>query len=199
MTLGNLLALPQRNIKRMLAYSSIAHAGFILIGVAAFQGNFGMPGLLIYLLGYTFTQLGAFFVATLIGSQLGTDEIPDYAGLAQRAPVSALLMAIFMLSLTGIPPTAVFFGKFYVFAAAIDNGLLWLAVVGIVNSVISLYYYVGVIRAMYVMPAPSPDPLMEPAALQVALGVAGLGTLVIGLYPDPVIALARSAAFLLRM
>ncbi len=199
MTLGNLLALPQRNIKRMLAYSSIAHAGFILIGVAAFQGNFGMPGLLIYLLGYTFTQLGAFFVATLIGSQLGTDEIPDYAGLAQRAPVSALLMAIFMLSLTGIPPTAVFFGKFYVFAAAIDNGLLWLAVVGIVNSVISLYYYVGVIRAMYVMPAPSSTPLVEPAALQVALGVAGLGTLVIGLYPDPVIALARSAAFLLRM
>lgn len=199
MTLGNLLALPQRNIKRMLAYSSIAHAGFILIGVAAFQGNFGMPGLLIYLLGYTFTQLGAFFVATLIGSQLGTDEIPDYAGLAQRAPVSALLMAIFMLSLTGIPPTAVFFGKFYVFAAAIDNGLLWLAVVGIVNSVISLYYYVGVIRAMYVTPAPSSAPLVEPATLQVALGVAGLGTLVIGLYPDPVIALARSAAFLLRM
>ena len=199
MTLGNLLALPQRNIKRMLAYSSIAHAGFILIGVAAFHGNFGMPGLLIYLLGYTFTQLGAFFVATLIGSRLGTDEIPDYAGLAQRAPVSALLMAIFMLSLTGIPPTAVFFGKFYVLAAAIDNGLLWLAVVGIVNSVISLYYYVGVIRAMYVMPAPSTAPLVEPAALQVALGVAGLGTLVIGLFPDPVIALARSAAFLLRM
>jgi NADH-quinone oxidoreductase subunit N len=199
MTLGNLLALPQRNIKRMLAYSSIAHAGFILIGVAAFQGNFGMPGLLIYLLGYTFTQLGAFFVATLIGSRLGTDEIPDYAGLAQRAPVSALLMAIFMLSLTGIPPTAVFFGKFYVLAAAIDNGLIWLAVVGIVNSVISLYYYVGVIRAMYVLPAPSSAPLGEPAALQVALGVAGLGTLVIGLFPDPVIALARSAAFLLRM
>src|SRR3989442_1715267 len=199
MTVGNLLALPQRNIKRMLAYSSIAHAGFILIGVAAFQGNFGMPGLLIYLLGYTFTQLGAFFVATLIGTRLGTDEIPDYAGLAQRAPVSALLMAIFMLSLTGIPPTAVFFGKFYVLAAAIDNGLLWLAVVGIVNSVISLYYYVGVIRAMYVMPAPSSAPLVEPAALQVALGVAGLGTLAIGLYPDPVIALARSAAFLLRM
>ncbi|HVH30374.1 MAG TPA: proton-conducting transporter membrane subunit, partial [bacterium] len=153
----------------------------------------------IYLLGYTFTQLGAFFVATLIGSRLGTDEIPDYAGLAQRAPVSALLMAIFMLSLTGIPPTAVFFGKFYVLAAAIDNGLLWLAVVGIVNSVISLYYYVGVIRAMYVMPAPTSAPLGEPAALQVALGVAGLGTLAIGLFPDPVIALARSAAFLLRM
>ncbi len=199
MTLGNLLALPQRNIKRMLAYSSISHAGFLLIGVAAYRGDFGTPGLLIYLLGYTFTQLGAFFIAVLIGSQLGTDDIPDYAGLARRAPVSALLMALFMLSLTGIPPTAVFVGKFYVLAAAIDNGLLWLAVVGIINSVISLYYYVGVIRAMYVMPAPSEEPIPEPAALQMALGITGLGTLVIGLYPQPIIDLARNATLLLRL
>ncbi len=199
MTLGNLLALPQRNIKRMLAYSSISHAGFLLIGVAAFRGDFGTPGLLIYLLGYTFTQLGAFFVAVLIGAQLGTDDIPDYAGLGRRAPVSAFLMAIFMLSLTGIPPTAVFVGKFYVLAAAIDNGLLWLAVVGIINSVISLYYYVGVIRAMYVMPAPTESPVPEPAALQVALGIAGLGTLVIGLYPQPIIDLAKNATLLLRL
>lgn len=199
MTLGNLLALPQRNIKRMLAYSSISHAGFILIGVAAFRGTFGTPGLLIYLLGYTFTQLGAFFIAALIGSQLGTDDIPEYAGLARRAPVSAFLMAVFMLSLTGIPPTAVFVGKFYVLAAAIDNGLLWLAVVGIVNSVISLYYYVGVIRAMYVMPATTDAPVPEPPALQVALGIAGLGTLAIGLYPQPIIDLARNATLLLRL
>ncbi len=199
MTLGNLLALPQRNIKRMLAYSSISHAGFILIGLAAYRGDFGAPGLLIYLLGYTFTQLGAFFIAALIGSQLGTDEIPDYAGLARRAPVSAFLMAVFMLSLTGIPPTAVFIGKFYVLAAAIENGLIWLAVVGIVNSVISLYYYVGVIRAMYVMPAATEQPVPEPAALQVALGITGLGTLIIGLYPQPIIDLARSATLLLRL
>jgi len=199
MTLGNLLALPQRNIKRMLAYSSISHAGFLLIGVAAFRGHFGTPGLLIYLLGYTFTQLGAFFVAVLIGAQLRTDEIPDYAGLARRAPVSSFLMAVFMLSLTGIPPTAVFVGKFYVLAAAIETGLLWLAVVGIVNSVISLFYYVGVIRAMYVMPAPSEAPLPEPPALQVALGLAGLGTLLIGLYPQPLIDLARNATLLLRL
>ncbi len=199
MTVGNLLALPQRNIKRMLAYSSISHAGFVLIGVAAFHGTFGTPGLLIYLFGYTFTQLGAFFVATLIGVRLNTDEIPDYAGLARRAPVSAFLMALFMLSLTGLPPTSVFIGKFYVLAAAIDNGMLWLAVVGIVNSVISLYYYVGVIRAMYVMPAVSEAPLAEPAALQVALGITGLGTLVIGLYPQPIIDLARSAAVVLGL
>lgn len=199
MTLGNLMALPQRNIKRMLAYSSISHAGFLLIGVAAYRGDFGMPGLLIYLLGYMFTQLGAFFVAVLIGAQLGTDDIPDYAGLARRAPVSAFLMAVFMLSLTGIPPTAVFVGKFYLLAAAVDNGLLWLAVVGIINSVISLYYYVGVIRAMYVMPAPTESPVPEPATLQVALGIAGLGTLVIGLYPQPIIDLAKNATLLLRL
>ncbi len=199
MTVGNLLALPQRNIKRMLAYSSISHAGFILIGVAAFRGDFGVPGLLIYLFGYLFTQLGAFFVAVLIDAQLGTDQIPDYAGLSRRAPVSAFLMAVFMLSLTGLPPTSVFVGKFYVLAAAIDNGLLWLAVVGIVNSVISLYYYVGVIRAMYVMPAPTERAIPEPAALQVALGLTGLGTLVIGLYPQPLIDLARNATLLLGL
>ncbi|MDQ7844221.1 MAG: NADH-quinone oxidoreductase subunit N [Armatimonadota bacterium] len=199
MTLGNLLALPQRNIKRMLAYSSISHAGFILIAVAAFRGHFGTPGLLVYLLGYTFTQLGAFFVAVLIGARLRTDEIPDYAGLARRAPVSSFLMAVFMLSLTGIPPTAVFVGKFYVLAAAIETGLLWLAVVGVVNSVISLFYYVGVIRAMYVLPAPSEAPIPEPPALQVALGLAGLGTLLIGLYPQPLIDLARNATLLLRL
>ncbi|HET6781215.1 MAG TPA: NADH-quinone oxidoreductase subunit N [bacterium] len=199
MTLGNLLALPQRNIKRMLAYSSISHAGFLLIGVVAFRGDFGTPGLLIYLLGYTFTQLGAFFVAALIGRQLGTDDIPDYAGLSRRAPVSALLMAVFMLSLTGLPPTSVFVGKFYVLAGAIDNGLLWLAIVGVVNSIISLYYYAGVIRAMYIMPAPSTVPMDEPAGLQVALGITGLGTLLIGLYPQPIIDLARSAVLLLRI
>jgi proton-translocating NADH-quinone oxidoreductase chain N len=199
MTLGNLLALPQRNIKRMLAYSSISHAGFILIGLAAFRGDFGVPGLLIYLFGYLFTQLGAFFIAVLIGMQLGSDDIPDYAGLSRRAPVSAFLMAVFMLSLTGLPPTSVFVGKFYVLAAAIDNGLLWLAVVGIVNSVISLYYYVGVIRAMYVMPAASERAVPEPAALQVALGLTGLGTIAIGLYPQPLIDLARNATLLLRL
>ena len=199
MTVGNLLALPQRNIKRMLAYSSISHAGFILIGLAAFRGDFGVPGLLIYLFGYLFTQLGAFFVAVLIGTQVGTDEIPDYAGLSRRAPVPAFLMAVFMLSLTGLPPTSVFVGKFYVLAAAIDNGLLWLAVVGILNSVISLYYYVGVIRAMYVMPAATERAVPEPAALQVALGLTGLGTIAIGLYPQPLIDLARNATLLLGL
>ncbi|MBI3998056.1 MAG: NADH-quinone oxidoreductase subunit N [Armatimonadetes bacterium] len=197
MTLGNLLALPQRNIKRMLAYSSISHAGFLLIGVAAFKGDFGTPGLLIYLLAYTFTNLGAFFVAVVLGERLGSDEIPDYAGMAQRSPVLAFLMALFMLSLTGIPPTAGFFGKFYIFAGAINNDLLWLAVVGIINSVVSLYYYVNVIRVMYLVPPASPEPVAEPAALRVALGIAALGTLLIGLFPQPFINLVSAAGLLL--
>jgi NADH-quinone oxidoreductase subunit N len=199
MFLGNLLALPQRNIKRMLAYSSISHAGFILIGVAAFGGSFGSTGLLIYLFAYTFFNLGAFFVAALIGSRLGSDEIPDYAGLAQRAPGLAFLMALFMLSLTGIPPTAGFFAKFYIFAAALEGGssLLWLVVVGVVNSVISLYYYMSVIRAMYLLPAADPTPVREPGALRTVLWVTGLATLAIGLFPQPLIAFARAAALLL--
>lgn len=199
MTVGNLLALPQRNLKRMLAYSSIAHAGFLLIGVAAFKGDFGTPGLLMYLLAYAFTNLGAFFIAVLLEQRLGSGEIPDYAGLSQRAPVMAALMALFMLSLTGIPPTAGFLGKFYLFGAAINNGLIWLAVVAIVNSVVALYYYVNVIRVMYLLPATSQEPVSGPPALQVALGIAAAGTLVIGLFPQPFINLVDVAVLLLRL
>jgi NADH-quinone oxidoreductase subunit N len=199
MTVGNLLALPQRNIKRMLAYSSISHAGFMLMGVAAYRGDFGAPGLLIYILAYTFTNLGAFFVAVAVGQRLGSDDIHDYAGLSQRAPGLAALMVLFMLSLTGIPPTAGFFGKFYIFGAAINNGLLWLALVGLVNSVIALYYYVGVIRAMYLMPAPSPEAMTEPAALRVALGIAALGTVAVGIFPQPFVTLVSAATMLLRL
>lgn len=199
MTVGNLLALPQRNIKRMLAYSSISHAGFLLMGVAAYRGDFGAPGLLIYILAYTFTNLGAFFVAVAVGQRLGSDDIRDYAGLSQRAPGLAAIMALFMLSLTGIPPTAGFFGKFYIFGAAVDNGLLWLALVGLVNSVIALYYYVGVIRAMYLMPAPSAEAMAEPVALRVALGIAALGTIAVGIFPQPFVTLVGAATMLLRL
>jgi proton-translocating NADH-quinone oxidoreductase chain N len=194
MTIGNLLALPQRNIKRMLAYSSISHAGFILIGVAAFGGTFSNPAVLLYLLAYMFTNLGAFFVAMVVSTAIGSEEIPDFAGLARRAPVSAFAMALFMLSLTGIPPTAVFLGKFYLLASAIEGGLLWLAVVAIVNSVISLYYYVGVIRAMYLLPPAEETAIREPPILRAALAVTMVGTLIVGLYPEPFVKLAHLAA-----
>jgi len=198
MTVGNLMALPQRNIKRMLAYSSISHAGFLLMGVAAYKGTFGAPGLLIYILAYTFTNLGAFFIATQVEERLRSESIPDYAGLAQRAPMLAFLMALFMLSLTGIPPTAGFFGKFYIFGAAINNGLLWLAIVGIVNSTISLYYYVAVIRAMYLLPPVSSERIVETPALGVALAITGVATLVMGIFPQPFIDLVGKAALFLR-
>jgi NADH-quinone oxidoreductase subunit N len=197
MTVGNLLALPQRNIKRMLAYSSISHAGFLLMGVAAYAGEFAQ-GLLYYILAYAFTNLGAFFVAVTVGQRLGSDDIPAYAGLGERAPALAWLMALFMLSLTGIPPTAGFVGKFYIFGAAVQNGLIWLAAVGVVNSVIALYYYVGVIRAMFLMPPASAVPVGQPAALRLALGITGLGTLAAGLFPQPFVALVSSASLLLR-
>ncbi len=198
MTVGNLLALPQRNIKRMLAYSSIAHAGFLLIGVAAFKGDFGTPGLLIYILGYTFTNLGAFFVAEVIGQRLGSDDISQYAGLMQRAPVLAIFMALFMLSLIGLPPTAVFFGKFYILGGAINNGLGWLAIVGIVNTVISAFYYMGVVRAMFLMAPASPEPITESPALGLAIGIAGMGTLLIIFFGQPVVDLITKATLFLR-
>jgi proton-translocating NADH-quinone oxidoreductase chain N len=198
MTVGNLLALPQRNIKRLLAYSSISHAGFLLMGVAAFKGNFGIPGLLIYTAAYMFTNLGAFFVAVVVGQRLASDDIADYAGLAQRAPLLAGLMVFFMLSLLGIPPTAGFFGKFYIFGAAINNGLGWLAVAGIINSVVALGYYITVIRVMYTQPAPAPDPIGEPTALRIALAVAALGTFVLGVLPERFVKLAGIASLLQR-
>jgi NADH-quinone oxidoreductase subunit N len=210
MSVGNLLALAQRNIKRMLAYSSIAHAGYILIGVVAVTSasppagagivGSGIGAVLFYLLAYTFTNVGAFAVAITIERALGSDAIPDYAGLSQRAPFSALAMAIFMLSLTGVPPTALFFGKFFLFAAAIQNGFLWLAVAGILNSVVSLYYYAGVIWAMYLTPPPDgAGPVAESALARALLAATVAGTLVLGLYPDPFSRLAHNARLMLKL
>ncbi len=204
MTLGNLVALSQQNIKRMLAYSSIAHAGYMLIGVVALTASqtpvgSGVGALLFYLLAYTFTNIGAFAVAISAGRALGSDAIPDYAGLSRRAPFSAFAMAVFMLSLTGIPPTALFFGKFLLFGAAINSGLLWLAIVGILNSVVSLFYYVGVIRAMYLMPASDGAPdLPETALARTLLAVTMLATLIIGVFPQPFIRLVNTASIIGR-
>ena len=150
MTVGNVAALTQTNLKRMLAYSSIAHAGYLLIGVVAGTAR-GITAMLIYLLIYAFMQLGAFAVivhaapaATCIG-----DELKDFSGLHFRNPFAAFAMLLFMLSLGGIPPTAGFMGKFWLFGAAIDAGYYWLAVIGVLNSAISLYYYVRIVVFMY--------------------------------------------------
>jgi NADH-quinone oxidoreductase subunit N len=202
MTLGNLVALSQQNIKRMLAYSSIAHAGYMLMGVVALASSqtavgSGQAALLFYLFAYTFTNIGAFGVAVIVERALGSSAIADYAGLSRRAPFSAVAMGIFMLSLIGIPPTALFFGKLLLFAAAINSGFLWLAIVAILNSVVSLFYYVGVVRAMWLTPAPDDAARVpETAVARMLLGITVLGTLLVGIFPQRFIDLVSTAATL---
>lgn len=149
MTLGNVAALTQTNMKRLLAYSSIGHAGFILMGLAAASPN-GTKGMVVYLLVYLAMNLGAFFVVALIHAQDGTFDLRDYAGLSRRSPLLAVAMAFFLLSLAGLPPLVGFVAKLYVFAAVIERGLVVFAVVGALNAALAAYYYFRVLRAMIV-------------------------------------------------
>jgi proton-translocating NADH-quinone oxidoreductase chain N len=195
MCLGNLAAIPQRNIKRMLAYSSIAQAGYMLIGlISVSSGGFGLPGLLIYLVAYLFTNLGAFSVVIYFEHKTGSNDIADYTGLSTRSPFLAAMLTIFLLSLVGIPPLAGFVGKFCVFAGAIEVGFIWLAVIGVINSVISLYYYFNVVRVMYLNPAVQEGQISAPYGLKLAIIVAAGFTLLIGLLPQGFLNLARICA-----
>ena len=195
MTLGNLAALTQNNLKRMLAYSSIAHAGYLLIGIVAATPR-GVMAALVYLMVYTFMQLGAFAIVVLMRRQdvIG-DELKDLSGLSVRQPAAAVAMLIFMLSLGGIPPTAGFMGKFSLFAAAIESGYVGLAIIGVLNSAISLYYYVRVVVYMWVRreEAAAP-PVVMSRALALVLIVAVAGTLVLGVYPRALFDLAQASA-----
>jgi NADH-quinone oxidoreductase subunit N len=193
MTVGNLVALWQQNIKRLLAYSSIAQAGYILIGVVAASPR-GVTAVLLYLAAYALTNLGAFAAVIAFSNQTGSDAIEDYAGLSKRAPVLALVLIICLLSLGGIPPTAGFVGKLWLFSAALEEGLLWLAIIGVINSIISLSYYWKVIRAMYLRPTQAEDRLITSPALAVALGVTAVGVLIVGAFPSPLLALIQAAA-----
>ncbi len=193
MTVGNLVALWQQNIKRLLAYSSIAQAGYVLVGVVAASPR-GVTAVLLYLAAYVLTNLGAFAAVIAFSNHTGSDDIEDYAGLSKRAPALALVLLISLLSLGGIPPTAGFIGKLYLFSAAIEGGLLWLAIAGVINSVISLAYYWKVIRAMYIVPARTEEPLTTSPALVVAMGVTVAGVLVVGILPGPFLALIQAAA-----
>jgi NADH-quinone oxidoreductase subunit N len=157
MTIGNLLALPQKNIKRLLAYSSIAHAGYAMMGVVALSKE-GIAATVFYLTGYVFTNLAAFAVVILFSRVAGSDEIADYAGMSRRSPGLALAMLVAFLSLGGMPPLVGFAAKFFVFAAAIKADLIWLVFVGVVNSIIGLYYYLIVLKVVYVKPAPEGAP-----------------------------------------
>jgi NADH-quinone oxidoreductase subunit N len=194
MTVGNLAALTQTNLKRMLAYSSIAHAGYLLIGVVAGTPR-GVSAMLIYLLIYAFMQLGAFMVIVLmLREDVVGDELKDFSGLYSRHPFAAFAMLLFMLSLGGIPPTAGFMGKFWLFGAAIDAGYVWLAVIGVLNSAVSLYYYIRLVVFMYLKPAGGGSAPTTTPALTLALGVAVVATLVLGIYPRLLFEIAESSA-----
>ncbi len=181
MTLGNLSAVPQSNIKRLLAYSSVAQVGYMLIGFVVWD-ILGLKAILVYLAAYLLMNIGAFMVAVVVSNNLGSDEIRDYAGLSQRSLGASLLMAFFLLSLAGIPPTVGFIGKFYIFGAAIKTGYLWLAIIGVLNSVVSLYYYYRIVHQMFFCePKDKQAFAIGPAALVVMSGcmilVLGLGIL----------------------
>ncbi|MBM4327265.1 MAG: NADH-quinone oxidoreductase subunit N [Deltaproteobacteria bacterium] len=191
MILGNVAAVVQENIKRMLAYSSIAHAGYILIGMIA-GGKAGISGVLYYLLAYTFTNLGAFGIVALVGRK-GEARImlKDYRGLGNSNPLLAVAMSIFMFSLAGIPPTAGFIGKFTIFSAALAQGYIWLVIIAVLTSIVSVFYYFRVIMKMYME-----TPETQPAALQLspataaALIISTAGVLYIGIFPTTYLGLA---------
>lgn len=194
MTLGNVVAIAQQNLKRMLAYSSIAHVGYILVGVVA-GGAPGHGSVLFYLLVYTFTTAGAFGVILLL-ERNGQEAVgvDDLAGLAARHPLMALLLAVFLLSLIGIPPTAGFVGKFYLFGAAVRSGHVLLAVIGVLNSAVAAYYYLRIIVYMYMREPSVPPAVLTPSfSGGLALAVALWGVVQLGVLPAPLFDLAQSA------
>ena len=202
MTVGNLVALRQTNIKRMLAYSSIGHAGYLLIGVVSVAllmrgepGFNGINGVLLYIIGYLFTNLSVFMAVIAFENATGSIEIADYAGLIRRAPFLAAVLLVGFVSLAGIPPTAGFVGKFFVFGAAIKLQLYWLAGVAIVNSVISVGYYFNVVRYAFFLPPNEGNDgaLAVASSLQGPLWVGMLMVLVIGIFPQPFIDLATQS------
>lgn len=193
MTLGNLAALWQSNMKRMLAYSSIAHAGYMLAGFVILD-NQGIMAILIYFIVYLFMNMGAFFVVMLISDKLGSEEMEDYTGLGYRVPYLAIALTIFLVSLTGIPPTAGFIGKLYLFAALVRANWIWLAVIGVLNSVISLYYYLRVVKNMFLRESVE---LIFPYRIDTANLILSLTllipTLLLGIYFKPLIEFAEQS------
>jgi NADH-quinone oxidoreductase subunit N len=191
MILGNVVALTQTNLKRMLAYSSIAHAGYMLMGLAA-GTDAGLAAILFYLLSYTFTNTGAFAVLTALARREGEDQtFHQYAGLMRKHPWLTAAMAFFMLSLTGVPPASGFFAKYYLFLAAVDGHLGWLAIIGVITSVISAFFYLRVIVDMTMREPESETPGRIYPALVTTLAVTALGTLVLGLWPGPWLQMAQ--------
>ena len=193
MTVGNVIAVSQSNIKRLLAYSSIGHAGFLLVGIAALS-EMASTALVLYLVGYAATTFAAFICVIIYFNLTGNEKIEEYAGLAKRSPVLALALTISLFSLAGLPFFAGFTIKFYIFTAAAKEGLLWLVAIAVVNSLISVYYYLMVIRQMYIKPAPEGSksltmPKIAGGALLTLIGVVFL----LGIYPQSITGLIEKA------
>lgn len=191
MTAGNLAALWQENIKRLLAYSSIAHAGYILMGLAVLTDE-GTVAILIYLIVYLFMNLGAFYMAMLFSNRLGSELIEDYKGLGYRAPLESIAMTVFLIALAGFPPTAGFIAKLYIFGAAVSAGWIWLAVIAGVTTVISLFYYIRVVRNMFLLPpGGDSDSFAADAGSRFVLMLLLIPTLLFGIWFSPVLEFAR--------
>jgi NADH-quinone oxidoreductase subunit N len=203
MTVGNIIALTQTNIKRMLGYSSIAQAGYLMVGLAAvsflwessYRGTVtGQGGLLFFLASYALTNLGAFTAIIAISNKLDSDLISDYSGMGKRAPLLALALTLCLISLIGMPPAAGFMAKFYIFSAAVQQHLLWLVVIAVINSVISAYYYLRVVKVMWLGEPASMEKVPSSVALRLALSLSCLGVLLLGIIPGYIMKLAELAA-----
>ncbi len=193
LTLGNLAAINQTNIKRLLAYSSISHAGYMLLGLVA-GNDTGIKGIAVYVMVYTFMNLGAFLVVVALRRQnIIGEDLDDIAGLMHKSPGYAVLMLIFLLSLAGIPPTAGFLGKYYIFLSLILTGHYALAVVATLYVAVAIYYYFKVVKSMFIREPLEKAPLASSFGLRVALGVTGALTLLIGIYPEPFLRLAQTS------
>ena len=194
MTLGNFVAIFQSNLKRLLAYSSIAQAGYGLIGLVALTAD-GAGATMYYLLMYIFTNIAAFGVIVVVSNRIGSDELKDFSGLSRRSPYLALVMLFALLSLSGIPPTAGFFGKFFLFRAAVDAGMWWLALIGILNAFVALYYYLSAVKYMYLYRSEDEDdPIPVSRGTQVGLAFSTFFILYLGVYANAAFEWTREAA-----
>ncbi len=199
MTLGNIVAIPQNNIKRMLGYSSIAQAGYLMVGLAAMgfspaADTLGRSGILFFLASYALTNMGAFIAIIAISSKINSDLIEDYTGMGKRSPLIALVLTLCLISLIGMPPAAGFMAKFYIFSAAVQHNLLWLVIIAVINSVISAYYYLRVVKVMWFGEAASAEKVPSSGALRLALSLSSLGVLLLGIIPGYIMKLAQLAA-----
>ena len=199
MTVGNIVAIPQTNIKRMLAYSSIAQAGYLILGIATMglapaMIHSGQSSVLFFLAGYAVTNLGAFIAVIALSNKVGSDRISDYDGMGKRAPMISLALTLCLISLTGIPPTAGFMAKFYIFSSAVQHDLLWLVFIAVLNSVISAYYYLRVVKVMWFNEPKFEGKVDSSFALRLALGLSCAGVIILGVLPNYGIKLAEMAA-----